>query len=287
MPAASEVPPQLKPKPTKTVDAKAFKAAITTLRQLDGRIPKDVTEKAIHLLFSTNLLPGYDLSQAHVIELPSTNVYSLILPLTPSSRYQMPRPFKGSHNHTWALLRGINIGTSQIILLEGKIRLANWQYNKKAAKCDVPSFGAFYIGKEVANTDIDIPQWATKELMDTMQKRGEGQQEVIVGAMFTGACQHTAYKAGGNEMAQIQVAEKGVVTTSEKYTIAHSHHVGLKFVALTWKNLPSQVDAEDSSSENLNYRIVSLRGLRIDTQAIAMTISRTTHDLRGRGLQVF
>jgi hypothetical protein len=33
-------------------------------------------------------------------------------------------------------------------------------------------------------------------------------------------------------MAQLSVAEKGMATTSEKYTIAHSNHVGLKFVAL-------------------------------------------------------
>jgi len=45
---------------------------------------------------------------------------------------------------------------------------------------------------------------------------------VIVGAMYRGACPHTGFKAGGNEMAQLSVAEKGVATTSEKYTIAHS-----------------------------------------------------------------
>ena len=47
------------------------------------------------------------------------------------------------------------------------------------------------------------------------------------GAMYRGACPHTAFKAGGNEMAQLSVADKGVATTSEKYTIAHSNHVGL------------------------------------------------------------
>ena len=67
--------------------------------------------------------------------------------------------------------------------------------------------------------------------MDTIQKKGKGQQQVIVGAMYRGACAHTAFKAGGNETAQISVADKGVAaaTTSEKYTIAHSNHVGLKF----------------------------------------------------------
>ena len=54
-------------------------------------------------------------------------------------------------------------------------------------------------------------------------------------------------------MAQLSVAEKGVATTSEKYTIAHSKHVGLKFVALKWQNLPQAIDADDSSTDDCNY----------------------------------
>ena len=69
-----------------------------------------------------------------------------------------------------------------------------------------------------------FPIGAAKELMDTIKKNGKGQQDIIVGAMYRRACQHTAFKAGGNEMAQLSVAERGVATTSEKYTIAHSKH---------------------------------------------------------------
>jgi hypothetical protein len=71
----------------------------------------------------------------------------------------------------------------------------------------MPTFGAFFIGREVANSDT-FPDWAAKELMDTIQKKGKGQQDIIVGGMYRGACQHTAFKAGGNEMAQLSVAEK-------------------------------------------------------------------------------
>ena len=52
--------------------------------------------------------------------------------------------------------------------------------------------------------------------MDTIQKKGKGQQDIIVGAMYRGACQHTAFKAGGNEMAQLSVAERGIARTSEE-----------------------------------------------------------------------
>ena len=122
----------------------------------------------------------------------------------------------------------------------------------------MPTFGAFYLGREVAKSDT-FPDWAAKELMDTIQKKGKGQQDVIVGAMYRGACPHTAFKAGGNEMAQLSVADKGVATTSEKYTIAHSNHVGLKFIALKWQNLPTIVDDGDSSSNDYTYRGINER----------------------------
>jgi len=116
----------------------------------------------------------------------------------------------------------------------------------------------FYLGREISKSHT-FPEWAAKELMDTIQKKGKGQQEVIVGAMCRGECSHTAFKAGGNETAQLSVAEKGVATTSEKYTIAHSNHVGLKFIALKWQNLPTAVDDGDSSSDDCTYRGINDR----------------------------
>ena len=257
MPAASEVPPDKKPRPTKT-EIMEFNRAVATLQKVDLRIPAEITRKAVHLLFSTNLLPELDLEKPYIIDLPSTNMLALILPLPESSHFQMPPLFKNHQNHTWALLHGTTIGTSQAILLEGKIRPANWSYNKDYTRCDMPTFGAFYLGREVANSDT-FPDWAAKELMDTIQKKGKGQQDIIVGAMYRGACQHTAFKAGGNEMAQLSVAEKGMATTSEKYTIAHSNHVGLKFVALKRQNLPQTIDADDSSTDDCTYRSINAR----------------------------
>ena len=166
---------------------------------------------------------------------------------------KMPRIIPGR-----ALLHGTPIETAQAILLEGKIRPANWSFNSNLSRCDVPTFGAFYLGREIAKSDT-FPEWAAKDLMDTIQKKGKGQQQVIVGAMYRGACAHTAFKAGGNETAQISVADKGVATTSEKYTIAHSNHVGLKFIALKWQNLPAFDDDGDSSSDEYNYRAIHER----------------------------
>jgi hypothetical protein len=240
------------------VDIIEFKSDVATLQKVDSRIPAEITKKAVHLLFSTHLLPDFDLEKSYIIELPSTNMLALILPLPDSSHFQMPPLFKHYQNHTWALLHGTTIGTSQAILLEGKIRPANWSYNKNHSRCDMPTFGAFYLGREVSNCDI-FPDWAAKELMDTIQKKGKGQQDIVIEAMYRGACQHTAFKAGGNEMAQLSVAEKGVATTSEKYTIAHSNHVGLKFVALKCQNLPQTINADDSSTDDCNYRSIRER----------------------------
>ena len=60
-------------------------------------------------------------------------------------------------------------------------------------------------------------------------------------------------------MAQLAVADKGIVTTSGKYTIAHSNHVGLKFLALKWQNLTDKIDVGDSSSDDVNYRTTEER----------------------------
>ena len=259
MPAASEVAPEDKPQPLQTIDIKEFDHAVEILKQVDTRIPSDVIQKSAQLLFSTYLLPSYDLRKSYIIELPSTNMLALIFPLPDSSHFQMPPPFQKHQNHTWALLHGTTLRTSQLIILEGKIRPANWSYHKTLQRCDMPTFGAFYLGREVSNSDKNFPDWAAKELMDTIQKKGKGQQDVVIGAMYRGASAHTAFKAGGNEMAQLSVAEKGVATTSEKYTIAHSNHVGLKFIALKWQNLKDHIDVNDSSSDNCNYRSIRPR----------------------------
>ena len=97
--------------------------------------------------------------------------------------------------------------------------------------------------------------------MDTIQKKGKGQQDVVLGPMYRGACQHTAFKAGGNEMAQLSVAEKGLATTSEKYTIADcpQQSCWVKFIALKWQNLQDHIDVEESSSDNCNYRSIRPR----------------------------
>ena len=70
-------------------------------------------------------------------------------------------------------------------------------------------------------------------------------------------------KLGATKKAQLGVGDKGIVNTSEKYTIAHSNHVGLQFIALKWADLkgprrsdkgPRRIDIGDTTSDDCNYR---------------------------------
>ena len=256
MKATSEIPQSEQPKPNNTVDIDQFQQAVTFLHGIDRRIPPVIAKKAISLISSENLLHDISLERAHIVELKFTHVLALVFPLPDTSRFSMP--FKQAQNHTWALIHGTPMEAARNILLEGCIRPANWSHNKDHSKCDVPTFGAFYLGREISKTD-SFPEWASKELMGSAQKRGKGQQEVLIGAMYRGASAHISFKAGGNETAQIAVADRGIATTSEKYTIAHSNHVGLKFFALKWQNLPMPDEDDRSTSEDLTYRGINKR----------------------------
>ena len=261
MRAANELGADERPQPSMSIEQANYDAAMEQLHQVDQRIPGDIAKKAVQLFFSTGLLPDYDLSTCHVRELPQTNMLALVMPLPDISRFQMPSPFGGQQSHTWALCHGTTIHTSQLILLEGKIRPANWSFHRNPQRCHLPTFGAFYIGREVSNADQVFPPWAEKDLLDSMEKKGKGQLEITVGAMYRGSREHLALKAGGNEKGQLNVAERGIVTTPEKYTIAHSNHVGLKFIALKWADLKSSksstkrpIDIGDTESDEINYR---------------------------------
>ena len=88
-----------------------------------------------------------------------------------------------------------------------------------------------------------------QQLLDRASKRGKGQQPILVGALYRGNREHAALKAGDNDMVQLKVAQVGLATTSEKYVAAQSAHTQVRFIAVTWENLPalaSLVSEEES-----------------------------------------
>ena len=261
MPAPCEVPDDQRPMVTRSIDEDDLRRSVEEIMSIDDRIPLDYAERAAKLLYSTNILPDYELSDCYVLELHAAHMIALIMPLPDISKFQMPPPFGNSRSHTWALLHGTTPSGAQQILLEGKIRPANWTKRSDLSRCDLPTFGAFYMGREVANNDLNFPPWALQELLCAADKRGKGQQDFIIGAMYQGAYPHRKLDAGGNEKAMLRVADIGIVVTSEKYTIANSHNVGLRFVAMKWENLtvrPNQIshrhDHDESSEDDCRYR---------------------------------
>ena len=249
--ATSELRDDEQPVTSKQVDGAQYNPVYEGILRSDRRIPTWIAKQATDLLAASNLLESFDVSSVSILELPSTSTRALIVPVPEISRFSTPQPFRDKNAVTWALLHGTSLSAAQSILWERFIRPANWPYHPNPLKCGVPTFGAFYLGREI-NNETRFPEWVQPELMESAQKKGKGQQKVLFGVMYRGADPHTSFKAGGNEMAQLQVAKVGIVTTSEKYTISHSYHVGIQFFALRWQDLP--MDDDGDSSDDLTYR---------------------------------
>ena len=67
-----------------------------------------------------------------------------------------------------------------------------------------------------------------------------------------------AFKAGGNDLVQLKVAQRGVATSNEKYTVANSANIQVRFIAVTWESIPSVEDLKSDDSDELEYRSSAL-----------------------------
>ena len=78
----------------------------------------------------------------------------------------------------------------------------------------------------------------------------------MIGGIYKGSEQHVLLRAGGNDESQIQitVAQSGVIATGEKYVLCHAAHVSIRFVVVTWHDLPSVPETADDDSGAQNYR---------------------------------
>ena len=152
----------------------------------------------------------------------------------------------------------MNAATS--ILLEGIIRPADWEHHKDPRKSAFPNFGLFGMGQQMGGRDTEIPQWLVRDLADRAAKRGKGQQPVMVGAIYRGKYAHAALKAGGNDLVQLKVAQRGVATSSEKYTVAHSAHTQVRFIAVTWDEIPTLDEVGSDESDDVTFRASKRNG---------------------------
>ena len=81
---------------------------------------------------------------------------------------------------------------------------------------------------------------------------------------YRGSDEHIAFKAGDNKKAQLGVGDKGIVNTSEKYTIAHSNHIALKWADLKGPRRIEKTPGE-STLVTRPQRIGTTAAMRNDT----------------------
>ena len=158
----------------------------------------------------------------------------------------------------WGLVHGTTVSAATYILLEGLIRPADCDHHKDHKMSAFPNFGLFAMGQHMANRDTELPRWLVTDLTDRAAKRGKGQQPILVGAIYRGKYAHVAFKAGGNDRVQLKVAQRGVATSNEKYTVAHSSNTQVRFIAVTWENIPAVEDLKSDSDEEVGYRSSAL-----------------------------
>ena len=115
-------------------------------------------------------------------------------------------------------------------LVEADIRTVSLPETRRTALIiPVPDLERFNpkppFGKATAHTWVS---GATSILIEGLirpadwEQKGKGQHlsyPVLIGALYHGAKQHVGMKAGGNDEVQLKVAQLGVVTSSERYTL--------------------------------------------------------------------
>ena len=160
------------------------------------------------------------------ISRPETKLTALIIPVPDLERLNPKPPFGNVTTYTWGLVHGTTVTGATAILIEGLIRPADWEHDDDPKKSQLATFGLFSVGQQVSRGDTELPRWAEIQLLDKTSRRGKGQQPILVGALYRGAKQHVAMKAGRNDTIQIKVAKICVATSSEKYVVAHLARCG-------------------------------------------------------------
>ena len=211
--AANELPEADRPRPCTKINKTALKHFSDMLRS-----------KCPGIFGGADLLNALVEADIRTTSLPETKLTALIIPVPGLEWFNPKPPFGNVTTYTWGLVHGTTVTGATAILIEGLIRPADWEHDDDPKKSQLPTFGLFSAGQQVSRGDTELPRWAEIVLLDRALKRGKGQQPILVGALYRGAKQHVAMKAGGNDAVQIKVAKLGLATTSEKYVVAHSAH---------------------------------------------------------------
>eukprot|EP00435_Cladocopium_sp_Y103_P028545 s750_g7.t1 len=235
--AANEVAIRDRPILADTIDARSKAAFIARMREIDPDIPPTRLQSLIQVLAAFHLLPEVDYTRVEVLILPHTSQRAMVVRLSHIPRFSEKPPFLHQANYSYAMLHGTDLIGAKYCLAEGMVRPANWSYDDNLSKCEQPTYGCFSMGQCVTSRNDDIPNGTLIDLLDRATTKGKGQQEILLALQYKGAKEHLALKAGGNDWAQLQCALKGVVTTSEKYTVARSEHCTIRSLIVVWQDL--------------------------------------------------
>lgn len=249
MRAFNELTDSERPVIHRLVDEDEHQAFCDLLKEFDDSIPDWVIQEAAAVMGSVQLHTEINADMLKILEITKTSHKALLIKVDGLSRFPQPEPFKKQATHTWALVHGTTVEGAQGILSEGKIRPANWTRNADLARCELPTFGAYYLGRECFN----FPRLGRSGTPVSGElERERTAKDAYWSDVPRSNGTHKVYQAGGNEESQVQVSKVGIVTTSEKYTIAHSNHVGVHFAAFRWHH-HSPVEYEESSDEHGDY----------------------------------
>ncbi|XP_044170823.1 uncharacterized protein LOC122955037 [Acropora millepora] len=189
---------------------------------------------------------------------------ALVMPLPSISRFSMPTPFGNQHSHTWALCHGTTFSSAQLILLEGKIRPANWTYPQKST--EVPPSNLWGILSLAEKFPMRIQQfqhgWKRSSLTPSRRKQRANK------ASLWARCSEEPVNILGSR-AEATKKPKSTWLKREWSTRLRSTRlptattVGLHFIALKWADLKGsrkseqktkEIDLRDSDSEDYTYR---------------------------------
>eukprot|EP00435_Cladocopium_sp_Y103_P008830 s4600_g2.t1 len=239
--AANEIAVSERPQLATTIDIRARDSFIAQMRQIDPEIPPTRLQSLIHVLAASHLLSEVDFNRVEVLILPNTSQRAMVV------RLEKP-PFLNQASNSYAMLHGTNLIGAKNCLAEALVRPADWSYDDNLSKCEQPTYGCFAMGQCVTSRSDDIPNATLVDLLDKATLKGKGQQEILLALQYKGAKEHLALRAGGNDWAQLQCALKGVVTTSEKYTVARSEHCTIRSLIVVWPDLSFIEDRQGRSA---------------------------------------
>ena len=162
------------------VNKSSFDSVTRALNSVADGIPSHKVKLVVHALAGAGLLEHLNLGDVKILDLPITKKNALVIDLP---RFKPRPPFGGKTSRTWALIHGTSVTAAQCIL-EGLIRPADWTYNPDLKQSQLPTFGAYALGMEIARADNKVPQRAAIDLLDRASEKEKGQLPVLIGALY-------------------------------------------------------------------------------------------------------